>query len=165
MSRIRRRCHTQSSAGTVLKSTMASRTASISGVSAGQAASQARIRSSSAAKLPHGTSFLDAKYRKKVRRPMPAALAMSSTVVPSKPCRSNSSNATCSSSARVVIRLRPSWAGAPGEVISATASLAAPPRACHEMALSAKTLGRTQGALDVQILRRHPAGPLAQGTL
>src|SRR5580693_1991290 len=69
---------------------------------------------------------------------MPAAAAMSSTVVPSKPCRSNSSNAACSSSARVVIRRRPSWAGASAPVIGPTTSLLPQPGACHEMALSAK---------------------------
>ena len=42
--------------------------------------------------------------------PRRAAAAMSSTVVPSKPCRSHSANAMCSSSARVVIRLGPSCA-------------------------------------------------------
>ena len=58
-------------------------------------------------KSPHTTSFFERKYRKKVRREMPAAAAMSSTVVSSKPCRAKRSSAACPSSDRLVTRGRP----------------------------------------------------------
>src|SRR6201988_4710427 len=47
-----------------------------------------------------------------MRRPIPAAAAMSSPVVSSKPRAANKANAVCSSSSREVTRLRPGWRSA-----------------------------------------------------
>ena len=109
ISSIRRRCSGTCSGATRLKSMSASLIASISGTSGGQAFSRTRIRSSSTSNAPHGTSFFDGKYRKNVRRPIPAAAAISSTVVCSNPRSANRANAVCSSSAREVTRFRPGW--------------------------------------------------------
>ena len=109
ISSIRRRCSGTCAGATRLKSMSASLIASISGTSGGQAFSRTRIRSSSASNAPHGTSFFDGKYRKNVRRPIPAVAAISSTVVCSNPRSANRANAVCSSSAREVTRFRPGW--------------------------------------------------------
>ena len=109
ISSIRRRCSGTCAGATRLKSMSASLIASMSGTSGGQAFSRTRIRSSSASNAPHGTSFFDGKYRKNVRRPIPAAAAISSTVVCSNPRSANRANAVCSSSAREVTRFRPGW--------------------------------------------------------
>src|SRR5215831_18953255 len=70
---------------------------------------------------------------------MPAAAAMSSTVVRSKPCRPNRSNAACSSSARDVTRLRP-----------ARPAAGAAPRRAACTTVERTTTGACHGA--------HPAG-------
>src|SRR5260370_22756708 len=99
---MRRRCADTCSGAIRLNSTISRRIAAINGAAGGVAARRRRSFASSASKSPQPTSFLVGKYRKNVRRPIPAALAMSSIVVRSNPCRSNRSNATCSSFARDV---------------------------------------------------------------
>lgn len=54
---------------------------------------------------------MDARQRKKVRQPMPAADMMSSTVVQSNPRRANNSKPRPSSAAREVTLGRPALAG------------------------------------------------------
>ncbi|GAB2932825.1 hypothetical protein GCM10027047_31490 [Rhodococcus aerolatus] len=58
-------------------------------------------------KSPQATSFFDGKYRKKVRREMPAASAIASTLVASKPSRAKSSRPTWLTRVTVVAGRRP----------------------------------------------------------
>src|SRR5215213_9898230 len=93
---------------------------------------------------------------------MPAAAAMSSTVVRSNPCRPNSSNATCSSSPREVTRRRPalllgSSILAPSAIILLRTPDRAPPDQTREHAMAA-----VQGTVTES---EQPAAPLVAAPL
>jgi len=75
--------------------------------SSGVWASSPRIVCTSASNSLHSTSGLESKYRKKVRRLTPAAVAIWSTVVCSKPWSVNRRNAISSRARALVPRGRP----------------------------------------------------------
>src|SRR5262249_23200998 len=120
--------------------------------------------------LPRGALFSGGKARKNVLPPMPAGGAMSPTVVRSRPCRPNRSNAACSSSARDVTRLRPARpaaGAAPRRAASAvvsttgvftTGASAAGPSAAGACISCART---TTGACHRATLRARSAARLA----
>ncbi len=81
------------------------------------------MRSRPGIESAHTTSFFDSKYRKNVRLPMPAARAMSSTVVASNPWSANSAKATRSSSSRLVALRLPARAGGACPMFAMTLSL------------------------------------------
>ena len=96
----------------------AAQIASTTGTSAGHCSNHAAKAVSWVSKSPQTASFFDLKYRKNVRRPMPAAAAISSTEVTSKPCSENIASEICSNSARLVTAGRPRapWRSAAGWV-------------------------------------------------